>query len=65
MDCLLYLIISKKNYLPFLEKHASDMDATISVKKFFLLGSSFSCKTRAVLSQIPVCLISPVLVKNK
>lgn len=37
-----------KIYLPFLEKQASEILATISVKKFFLEGSSFSAKVKAV-----------------
>lgn len=34
----------EKIYLPFLENVASEIEATISVKKFFLEGSSFSTK---------------------
>lgn len=45
---------SRENmYLPFLLKQASLMDVTISVKKFFLEGSSASANVIAVLSHIP------------
>lgn len=40
-------------YLPFLLKQASLIDVTISVKKFFLEGSSASARVMAVLSQMP------------
>ena len=41
-------------YFPLLLKHASDIDVTISVKKFFLFESSYSYIYIAVLSQTPV-----------
>jgi len=52
----------EKIYRPFLLKQASEIEATISVKKFFLAGSSFSAKVIAVLSQIPDFLMSPIFV---
>lgn len=43
----------EKMYFPLRLKHASLMDVTISVKKFFLAGSSYSASVCAELSQIP------------
>lgn len=43
----------EKMYLPLRLKQASEMEVTISVKKFFFDGSSGSAKVIAVLSQIP------------
>lgn len=43
----------EKMYFPFLLKQASLIDVTISVKKFFLAGSSYSASVCAELSQMP------------
>lgn len=57
-------------YFPLELKHASEIEVTISVKKFFLAGSSGSAIVIAVLSQIPDFLMShnfmiPLLVVYK
>ena len=49
-------------YRPFLEKQPSDIDATMSVKKFLEDASTYSSKIIPELSQIPLFLISQIFV---
>lgn len=54
---------SRENiYFPFRLKQASEIDVTISVKKFFLLGSSGSASVSAVLSHMPDFFMSQNLI---